>query len=77
MRTHKSRGKREPYAVLLDIVGDGMTIANKDNPLTFRGGEVAYFADGHWFVKEGEAWSEAPTQLHNQLEYCLSKGMFE
>ncbi len=62
---------------MLDIIGEGMTIASADNPIRFTDGTVDYFADRHWHVQDAAQWTEAPTSQHNHIEYMLGKGMFE
>ena len=74
---------KEPYAFMLDLVSEGMTIGTKEAPIKFDD-TIAYFSERHWWVKEtapthpyNEQWVEAPTQLHNELEVRLRKGMFQ
>jgi hypothetical protein len=78
MKSYRSKGQREPYAVLLDVLSEGMTIASPANPIRFDDGKLAYFAERHWHVQgESGNWTVADLAAHNLIEYMLSKGMFQ
>ena len=78
MRSYKSKGMREPYVIMLDLVSEGMTIASQDSPLHIGPTALpAYFANRHWYVRlmPDDSWTIAGTELHNDCERWLSKGV--